>query len=143
VGRVAELPNLSPENVAFMADEGLGDRAWTFLGYSRFDGILAGGLLNGLGVAARFPEDTLPPISGGSDAPISGVSAVRDRDMAPHTPQRSSRPGNPWRSSIARPQSFMWGSSQSRSALPIRLMVSVVMKMASPGKAAIHHEFSM
>ena len=41
------------------------------------------------------------------------------------------------------PQSFMWGSSQSRRALPIRLMVSVVMKMASPGKAAIHHEFSM
>ena len=35
------------------------------------------------------------------------------------------------------------GSSQSRSALPIRLMASVVTKIASPGKAAIHHELSM
>ncbi len=39
--------------------------------------------------------------------------------------------------------SFMWGSSQSRRELPMRLMTSVVTKMASPGKVAIHHELSM
>ena len=39
--------------------------------------------------------------------------------------------------------SFMWGSSQSRRALPIKLMTRVVTKMARPGKAAIHQEFSM
>ncbi len=39
--------------------------------------------------------------------------------------------------------SFMCGSSQSRSALPMRLITSVVTKMARPGKAAIHHEVSM
>jgi hypothetical protein len=39
--------------------------------------------------------------------------------------------------------SFRCGSSQSRSAFPMRLMTSVVTKMASPGKAAIHQEFSM
>ena len=38
---------------------------------------------------------------------------------------------------------FMWGSSQSRSAFPMRLIASVVTKMARPGKAAIHHELSM
>src|SRR2546427_3910967 len=37
----------------------------------------------------------------------------------------------------------MCGSSQSRSALPIRLIASVVRKIASPGNAAIHQEFSM
>src|SRR3989475_1163849 len=37
----------------------------------------------------------------------------------------------------------MCGSNQSRSALPIRLITSVVRKIASPGNAAIHHEFSM
>lgn len=35
------------------------------------------------------------------------------------------------------------GSSQSRRALPMRLMVRVVTKMARPGKVAIHQEFSM
>ena len=38
---------------------------------------------------------------------------------------------------------FMCGSSQSRRALPIRLMARVVTKIARPGKVAIHHEFSM
>ena len=39
--------------------------------------------------------------------------------------------------------SFMWGSSQSRSALPMRLITRVVTKIAEPGNVAIHHEFSM
>jgi len=39
--------------------------------------------------------------------------------------------------------SFMWGSSQSRRALPMRLIMSVVTKIARPGKVAIHHELSM
>lgn len=49
----------------------------------------------------------------------------------------------PWRSSLNRDYSFMCGSSQSRSALPMRLITSVVTKMARPGKVAIHHEVSM
>jgi hypothetical protein len=79
-------------------------------------------------------EPGLPPISGGSDAdlPGGGSNWMCHRHGPPHPPTL-----------VAPHQSFMWGSSQSRSALPIRLMVSVVMKMASPGKAAIHHEFSM
>lgn len=67
-------------------------------------------------------------------APPRGQGSVARR--------RGERPGvRPGRS---RPRhSFMWGSIQSRSAFPIRLITSVVTKIASPGKVAIHQEFSM
>ena len=71
---------------------------------------------------------------------LSATSRASSGERSDHV---GSRHGPPTPNFVEPPQSFMWGSSQSRRALPIRLMVSVVMKMASPGKAAIHHEFSM
>ena len=71
---------------------------------------------------------------------LSATSRASSGERSDHV---GSRHGPPTPNFVEPPQSFMWGSSQSRRALSIRLMVSVVMKMASPGKAAIHHEFSM
>ena len=77
---------------------------WKFRGVSRFDAVISGGLAKGE-VAVNAPwgsPDLLRcmgidkdfngfhPIAGGSDA---GVPDGRGIEMAPQTPQRSSRPG--------------------------------------------------
>ena len=96
---------------------------WSFAGYSRFEGVVSGGLTtsreqitiithpyvdaagrkvlyNPLFDSATGEGRDLPPISGGSDLPLVGGSPVRDTDMAPHTPHRSDAPrqsrGAPW-----------------------------------------------
>jgi hypothetical protein len=82
-----------------------GAQTWTFHGYSRFDGVVMGGLTHGYGMAIRLADSAtgetikstwdevtasyrLPPIAGGSDAVDTGgvCQAGRDTDMAPHTP---------------------------------------------------------
>ena len=96
---------------------------WSFAAYTRTEGLLMGGLNHGKVITYTWPTDDgffkagrdtdVPahpaddvvglhrpqPIAGGSDG---GGSAVRDTDMAPHTPNARSAPGNPWRSSITR-----------------------------------------
>jgi len=85
-GAVADLPDLSDENKAFLADEGYGAQAWVFEGYGRAEGVISGGLVQGLSVNVR--GFAVPPISGGSDAELN---PGRDTEMAPHTPHRWAR----------------------------------------------------
>jgi hypothetical protein len=86
-----------------------GQTVWFFEGYSRFDGILAGGAIRGLPVVVRFIDEETGkvgafaphrPIAGGSDGVVG--DGVRSTDMAPHTPNARSAPAEPWRSSITR-----------------------------------------
>jgi site-specific DNA recombinase len=75
---------------------------WTYAGISRFDGLLHGAVgkdetvvvHRGLRPALRWAV----PIAGGSDAPVGDT--VRDREMAPHTPDARRAPAKPWRVSV-------------------------------------------
>ena len=85
---------------------------WFFAGYSRFEGLLMGGIHRDGEVTKlttyAWPTDSslfnplydhatgeeqLPPISGGSDA---GGSSIRSPDMATHTPQRGCARATVW-----------------------------------------------
>ena len=84
-------------------------------------------VLDDLPAVPEVPGLELPPI--GRDA-REGVRLVRHhRQEGLHA--------------VASRHCRMWGSSQSRSAFPMRLIASVVTKIARPGKVAIHHELSM
>jgi site-specific DNA recombinase len=83
----------------------MGRIGWEYKGRGRYDGILFGSVYpkhpewTG-GTSARYARSqgsawSFPvPIAGGSDAPAGG-DTVRSSEMAPHTPQRSGRPGKP------------------------------------------------
>jgi Recombinase zinc beta ribbon domain len=73
--------------------------------HSRFEGVVSGALLRGTAPFVVHHDDdrpetariVRPTIAGGRD---DVNPAVHSTEMAPHTPQRSSRPAEPWRSSI-------------------------------------------
>jgi hypothetical protein len=84
--------------------------SWSFKGFSRFDLVLRGGLTKGGDIEVKAPSSfwsdpgTLAcmgldetyngphPIAGGSGDVVCDSRVI---DMAPHTPQRSERPGKP------------------------------------------------
>ncbi len=92
--------NFSAPRATDASDSGVSAAPW----YSRFEKVLAGGLGHGVyNALPNYPTiadlkadpANRPPISGGSDAPISGVSTVRDIDGPPKPPHARKRPGEP------------------------------------------------
>jgi hypothetical protein len=118
---LAGLIAVTPVDGKVMADDGKPRAAWKFEGYSRFEGVLAGGLIS---KSAPFviehdktPESAravkvqgeqrivepvadgsrvkfMKPISGSSDADLGKLNGHRDREMAPlYAPERHGRLG--------------------------------------------------
>jgi hypothetical protein len=80
-----------------------GQQTWTFQGYSRFDGVVLGGLTRGfvqvIELRDRATNEVIkatwdealaayrfPTIAGGSDAPDTVCASERDTEMAPKPP---------------------------------------------------------
>ena len=85
---------------------------WIYGGWSRFEGLIGGGLKRGDvslvvkcmdedGKRLRGVDFGLHAIAGGSDAPV--VKGLRSTDMAPHAPHTAwGAPAEPWRPSVTR-----------------------------------------
>jgi hypothetical protein len=79
---------------------------WSFAGYTRFEGLVLGGLTHGQTVNYTWPTESgnfdplgITPISGGSDA---GDATVDSTEMAPKPPNARHAPAKPGRSSATR-----------------------------------------
>jgi hypothetical protein len=106
VGPIAVTPNgeklPSVASLIASAAPEVSGRSWVFFGYAQYEKVLTGGLNTDaalvlhVGDPQEGPVDatkiTFRPIAGGSGVESS---TMRDSDMAPHTPQRSERPGEP------------------------------------------------